>query len=144
MNNDTVKEINVLFMARRTRFLGIAILVGILLVFIFGVFVSKDNINKDMEYINYFSFVFCAALCVISVFLKKKMFQKVTIQNAATQYLNAHVLPFALCDLGGLICIMSNLFINRNLVLATAGFLITAAAIVFNFPKDDDYRKLGL
>ncbi|MDD5362659.1 MAG: hypothetical protein PHN88_11040 [Ignavibacteria bacterium] len=142
MNNDTVKEIDVLYMARKTRFLGIAILLGVFLVFVFGILVSKDNINKDLEYINYFSFIFCVALCASSVFLKKKLFQKVTLQNAATQYLNSHVLPFGLCDLGGLICIMSNLFINQNLVLAAAGFLITAAAIVFNFPKDDDYLKL--
>jgi hypothetical protein len=143
MNNDTVKGINVLFLARRTRFLGIAILLGLLLVFVFGVIVSKDNIDKDLVFINYIGFVICVALCGMSVFLKKKMFQKVTAQNIATQYFSSYVLPFALCDAGGLICIMANLFINQNLVLATAGFLITAAAIVFNFPKEDDYKKLG-
>jgi hypothetical protein len=143
MNNDTTQEINILFMARRTRILGIAILVGLLFVFILGVFVAKDNINKDMEMLNYFSFLFCVVLCAMSVLLKKMMTLKITIQNAPNRYFSSYVLPFAVCDLGGLICLMANLFINQNLILAAAGFIVAVIAVIFNFPKDDEYKKHG-
>ncbi|MCE1165040.1 MAG: hypothetical protein LWX07_06535 [Bacteroidetes bacterium] len=143
MNDNAVKEIDLLFVARRTRFLGIAILVGMFLVFVFGLFVSYQNVNEELAYINLYSFIFCAVLCGAAVLLKRIMFAKINRQNFANQYFNAHVIPFALCDLGGLVCIMSNLFVNNNIIYAAAGFLLTAAVMIYNFPKDSDYSRLG-
>ncbi|HWQ82524.1 MAG TPA: hypothetical protein VN514_09660 [Ignavibacteria bacterium] len=138
MNNDTVREIDRMFVIRRTRILGIAILVGVFLVYIFGVFLPTDNTNPEYAYLNHISFVFCAALCTGSLFLKKILIKKVDDKNFAAQYFNAHVLPFALCDLGGLICITANLFINLNIVYASAGFLFAAVMIVLNFPRSGE------
>ena len=67
MNNDTVREIDRMFVIRRTRILGIAILVGVFLVYIFGVFLPTDNTNPEYSYLNHISFIFCAALCTGSL-----------------------------------------------------------------------------
>ena len=144
MNNDTVKEINVLFYAKRTRIIGIAILVGLFFVFLFGIFVSPNNINPELIYINHFGFILCMFACTAAVFTKKNLIKKVTAQNIASTYFSTHILSFALCDAGGIICITANLFINQNLIYATTGFLVTAAVMISLFPKNDDYKKLGI
>jgi len=139
-----VREIDIVLIARRTRFLGIAILIGVFLVFFMGLFVASTNVNKDYEILNHITFVFCVLTCAFSVFLKKKMFSKVNAKNYMSQYFNAHVLPFGLCDLGGLICITTSLFINVNFIYAIAGFTVTAIAMILNFPGAEDYKKLHL
>ncbi len=144
MSADEIKKIDMLFVVKRTRILGIAILTGMTLVYLIGIFVSSQNVNEELAFVNLYSFIFCVALCAVSLLLKRMLFAKVNQKNFAAQYFNAHVLPFALCDLGGLICIMSNLFVNSNLVYATAGFVITAAVMILNFPKNDDYSRIGL
>lgn len=143
MSDSTIREIDLLFVVKRTRILGIAILVGMFLVYIIGIFVSAQFVNEELAFINLYSFIFCLIMCGGSVLLKRILFAKVTKKNFAGQYFNAHVLPFALCDLGGLICIMANLFVNNSLIYATAGFLAASAAMILNFPKSDDYSRLG-
>jgi hypothetical protein len=142
--SNLVREIDIVLIARRTRFLGIAILIGVFLVFFMGLFVASANINKDYEILNHITFVFCLITCTFSVFLKRNMFSKINAENYMSQYFNAHVLPFGLCDLGGLICITTSLFINVNFIYAIAGFTITAVAMTLNFPGAEDYKKLNL
>jgi hypothetical protein len=139
-----VREIDIVLIARRTRFLGIAILIGVFLVFSMGLFVAASNVNKDYEILNHITFVFCVITCAFSVFLKKKMFAGINAKNYMSQYFNAHVLSFGLCDLGGLLCITTSLFINVSFIYAIAGFTVTAIAMILNFPGAEDYKKLKL
>lgn len=159
-NSFLIAELDMLFVARKTRFLGIAILVGIFLVYTLGLFVSDSNINTELEYMNLITFIFCLTLCAVSVFLKKKLTDKVFSdynsripqyddsgktdrEKFAARYFNAHILPFGLCDLGGLICITTSLFVNQNIYFASAGFLVTILSMIYNFPKDNDYQKIS-
>ena len=137
-----VKEMDIVFMARRIRILGIAILLGIILVYGMGLTVSGSYINDDLSAFNIVSFTFCCAFCIPSFFLKKSMLKKLNEKNFMSRYFNSHLLPFAMCDLGGLFCIATNLFVNQNLLLATAGFLLAVAFMILNFPRSDDYIKL--
>ena len=59
-------------------------------------------------------------------------------------YFNAHLVPFAMCDLGGLFCITTNLFVNQNIMYATTGLVVSLAFLIINFPKFNDYEKLNL
>ena len=136
-----VKEVDIIFLARRIRILGIAILLGIILVYGMGLTVSGSYINDDLSAFNIVSFVFCCAFCVPSFFLKKSMLKKLNEKNFMSRYFNSHMLPFAMCDLGGLFCIATNLFVNQNLIYATAGFLIAVVFMILNFPRSDDYFK---
>lgn len=135
------KEVEVLIVARKIRYLGLVILLGVSLIFVMGLFVSGSNINPSLLYLNIASFVFCLVLCALSIPLKNILMKKVTPDNFEAKYFNAYVLPYALCDFGGLICITTSLFINQNIVFASAGFLVMAAAVIYNFPKFDDHKK---
>jgi hypothetical protein len=142
--NSLVKEVDLVFMARRIRILGIAILLGVILVYGTGLLVSGNYINEELSAFNIVSFAFCCAFCVPSFFLKKSLLKKLDEKNFMSRYFNAHLIPFAMCDLGGLFCIATNLFVNQNLIYATAGFLVASAFIILNFPRSDDYAKLKI
>ena len=137
-----VKEVDIVFMARRIRILGIAILLGILLVYGAGLLVSANYINTELSGFNIISFIFCCAFCFSSYFLKKSLLKNLNDKNFMSKYFNAHLIPFAMCDLGGLFCIATNLFVNQNLIYASAGFVLAVAFMILNFPKKDDYLKL--
>jgi|WetSurMetagenome_2_1015567.scaffolds.fasta_scaffold32116_3 hypothetical protein len=139
---DLVKEVDIVFMARRIRILGIAILLGIFIVYGFGLSVAGNCINEDLSDFNLISFVICCIFCVPSFYAKKVLLKNLNDKNFTSKYFNAHLLPFAMCDLGGLFCIATNLFVNHNLIYATAGFLLTVFFIILNFPRSDDCAKL--
>lgn len=144
MNKDKgklAKEVEMLIVARKIRYLGLVILLGVSLIFVMGLFVSGSNINPSLYYLNIASFVFCLVLCALSIPLKNIFMKKVTLENFEAKYFNAYVLPYALCDFGGLICITTSLFINQNIIFAAAGFLAMTAAVIYNFPKFDDHKK---
>ncbi|MFA5011637.1 MAG: hypothetical protein WC644_06745 [Ignavibacteria bacterium] len=140
--HNLVKEVEILIVARKIRFLGLIILFGVFLIFASGIFVSSTNINPHLEYLNISTFVFCLACCGFSVLLKKLLLKKVTNEKFEASYFNAHVLPFALCDLGGLLCITTSLFVNQNLIYASAGFLVMIGAVIYNFPRFDDHKRI--
>ena len=140
--NTLAKEVDIVFMARRIRILGIAILLGIILVYGLGLFVSGSYINEELSGFKIVSFIICVAFCIPSFFLKKFMLKSLNEKNFIGKYFNAHLIPFAMCDLGGLFCIVTNMFVNSNIVYATAGFLIAVAFMILNFPRSDDYTKL--
>lgn len=137
-----VKEVDLVFIARKIRMLGIAILIGIFLVYGMGLIVSGSYINEELAMFNILSFIACCVFCVPSVFLKKILLKNFGGENFRNKYFNAHMIPFAMCDMGGLFCIVTNLFVNQNLVYATAGFLVAVSFMIINFPKSDDYIKL--
>lgn len=140
--NILVKEIDIVFIARRIRILGIAILLGIIIVYGMGLFVSGNYVNNELYGFNIISLVFCVALCASSFFVKKALLGRLNEKNFLNKYFNAHIIPFAMCDLGGLFCIATNLFVNQNLIFATGGFLFAVLFMILNFPGSDDYNKL--
>lgn len=137
-----VKEVDIVFIARKIRLLGIAILIGIAMVYGMGLIVSGSYINEELAMFNILSFIVCCVFCVPSIFIKKIMLKNFGGENFRNKYFNAHMIPFALCDMGGLFCVATNLFVNQNLVYATAGFLVTVSFLILNFPRSDDYIKL--
>ena len=137
-----VKEVEMLIVARKIRFLGLIILFGVFLIFATGIFVSSTNINPHLGYLNVATFVFCLVCCGFSVLLRNILIKKVTKEKFEAAYFNAHVLPFALCDLGGLLCITTSLFVNQNLVYASLGFLVMISAVLYNFPRFDDHKSI--
>jgi hypothetical protein len=136
------KEVDIIFMARRIRILGIAIMLGIILVYGLGLFVSGNYINEELSGFNLLSFIICAAFCVPSFFLRKSMLKSLSEKNFVGKYFNAHLIPFAMCDLGGLFCIATNMFVNSNIIYATAGFLLAVVFMILNFPRSKDHTKL--
>jgi hypothetical protein len=137
-----VKGVDMVFMAKRIRILGIAIMLGIILIFGFGLTVAGNYVNEELAAFNLISFIICAALCIPSFFLKKSMLNKLDDKNFLNKYFNAHIIPFAMCDLGGMFCIATNLFVNSNIIYASAGLFLSVAFMILNFPRNDDYLKL--
>jgi len=138
-----VKEVDIVFMARKIRMLGIAILLGIVLIYGFGLTVAGSYVNPDLEAFNLISFVICTLLCAGSFFVRKMMLKNLGGKNFANKYFNGHIIPFAMCDFAGLFCIATNLFVNSNIVYASAGFFVTAVFMALNFPRSDDYTKVN-
>lgn len=141
--HNIVKEVEMLIIGRKIRYLGLVIVFGVFLIYAMGLFVSSTNINPHLGYLNTGTFVFCLVLCALSIPMKKLLMKKIKKEKFEAGYFNAHVLPFALCDLGGLLCITTSLFVNQNLIYATAGFLVMIGAVIYNFPKFDDHKKIG-
>jgi hypothetical protein len=69
------------------------------------------------------------------------MLKKVTLTNFTKYYFNAIVLPYALCDLGSILCVTTSLFINQNIPYALAGYVISMFYMFMNFPKIEDYKR---
>jgi len=135
------REVELLIVARKIRYLGLVILLGVSLIFVMGLVVSGSNINPSLYYLNVASLVFCIVLCGFSIPLKNILMKKVTLENFEAKYFNAYVLPYALCDFGGLLCITTSLFVNQNIIFAAAGYFAMAAVVIYNFPKFDDHKK---
>jgi len=134
---------DLLFVSRRIFFLGIAIIIGLVLIFLMGLFITPDSGN-EFEIYGIISVFICVGLCFLSFFLRKSLLKKINGENYMKVYFNAHVLPFALCDLGGLMAITTNIFINRNVLLALGGLVIAILYILLNFPKTNDIPEMNL
>jgi hypothetical protein len=147
-NKDTINpsglvpQMQLLVISRKIKVLGIAIMVGIFVIYVLGVFVSANNINKDLAVLNLASLIFCSIMCISSVYVRKALMKKVTMQNFQTKYFSAHIVAYAMCDAGGLFCITTNLFVNQNVIYASFGTLITLLYIYINFPKQEDLLNL--
>ncbi len=137
-----VKEIDIVYISRRVRILGIAIIIGLLFVYGMGLLVSENYINEELAMFNILSFIICCLFCISSVLLKNFFMKGINEKNFRNKYFNAHIISFAMCDFGGLFCLVTNLFVNQNVIYATAGFLVAVFIMILNFPKRDDYSKL--
>ena len=137
-----VKEIDVLFIARKIRLLGVAILTGISIVFLLGVFIPAGEFNKDLWMLNIISLVAGLLFCLPAYYIRNMMLEKMNKDNFGKVYFNAHVIPFALCDFGGLFCVATNLFVSRNILFAAGGFAVAVICVVLCFPRSDDYLRM--
>lgn len=136
------KEIEFIVVSRRIKLLGTAIGVGIIIVYILGLYVSGNNINEKLEILNPISLIIALFICSIGLVIKNLILKKVNTQNFADTYFNAHIIPFALYDFGGLFCVTTNLFVNENLIYATIGVILSSSFIFLSFPKKDHFQKL--
>ncbi|MCY7360648.1 MAG: hypothetical protein LH629_01060 [Ignavibacteria bacterium] len=137
-----VKQIEFIVVSRRIRLLGITITVGIIIIYLFGLLVVGDNVKENFEIINFTTLILLVIISVFVFFLRKKMLAKVTISNFSNNYFNAHVIPFAILDFGALFCLTTNLFVNGNILYASAGLVISLVTMILNFPNEDYFEIL--
>lgn len=138
-----VKQIEFVVTVRRIKLLGIAITVGLIVIFLSGLLVAGSNYRENFEIVNLFSLLLLIVFFFITFFLRKFMLKKVNTGNISVAYFNAHVIPFAVMDFGALFCITTNLFVNGNILYATFGILISVTGMVINFPNEDYFDKIG-
>jgi hypothetical protein len=136
-------EIQFFVILRQIRLLAIAIILSLSLVFFTGLAVSGSYVNPSLAIYNLVTFLLCPFFCAGSYLLKKNMLKKVTLSNFTKSYFSAIVLPYALCELGGIICITTNLFMNQNILYASIGYALTMLYLFFNFPREEDYRSFA-
>ena len=130
-------QIDFVFITKRIKILAVGIIVSIVFVFIMGLFVSYTNIRPEMYNLNILSIIICLVVGAAGLPIKKIMIKKVTPENFLNLYFNIHVVPLLLCDLGGLLCVSTNLFVNQNIFLAIGGIVISTIYImlVFHYKK---------
>jgi len=132
-------EMQFFMIVRQIRIIGIAIILTLALILVSGIFVSYSNVNPGYAIYNLVTLIICPVLCGASYFLRKAMMNRVTLTNFTKSYFNANVLPFALCEMGGIFCITSSLFINQNIPYALTGFVVTLIFMYLDFPRIEDY-----
>lgn len=138
-----IKEVEFIVVQRKVRIIGIAILMGIIMVYLFALFVPVDNMNPEVATLNLFSLICCFAICLSSFYVKKFFLQTVDSKNFSNKYFTAYIITFALCDAGGLVGIIFNLVVNQNIVYATTGLIISVFCLLINFPRKGDMKILN-
>lgn len=133
-----VDEMRHTVIARKIKLIGFAIIFGLVIIYSTGMLVASNNVNRDLAMLNLVSVIVCPILCILSVYLRKARLKSVTRENFNNTYVGIHIVSFALCDMGALFCIVTNLFINYNFIYATFGLLVSLLYIWLNFPKDSD------
>jgi hypothetical protein len=128
------EEIEIIIVARRIRLLGVIILVGIVLIYVMGLLIPAGEGLGGLNELNLVSLIFAIVLCPSSVFIKDLIIKK--NPSDLNTYFNAYIIAFAVCDFGALICITTNLFINENILFATAGLIVSVSSMYFLFPKE--------
>jgi len=136
-----VKDIDFIIVSRRIKLLGYIIMVGIVSVSIVGVLVSGSNINPEKDFLNTPVTIAGIILCTLSIYVRKTMLKKVNKDNFVAAYFNAHIAAFVLCDMGALLSVTTNFFINANIIMASVGAGIGLLYMWLNFPKEEE-RKL--
>lgn len=124
--------------SRRIKVLGFAISMGLIIIYGAGVFIGQSNVNKDMAILNLISIIVCPLICISSVYIRKARLKTVNNDNFSNTYFGIYIIAFAMCDMGALFCIVTNLFINYNFIYATFGLLVSLLYIWLNFPKRTD------
>jgi len=138
-----VKEVEYIVTSRKIRIVGIAIILGIIIVYVFALLIPAEMVYPDKVVFNYISLIACFALCFTSFNVRKFLLKAVSSKNFSEKYFTAHVLSFAQCDLGGLLCIITNLIINENFIFATTGLFVSIFFLIINFPRSDDLKNIG-
>jgi hypothetical protein len=137
-----VRQIGFIIVVRRIKTLGIAITVGLIVVYTSGLLVANNNVKENFETVNLGTLIFLILTIPVTLLIRKMMMKKVNLSNFRNTYFNAHVIPFAILDFSSLFCITTNLFVNGNIFYATLGILISVATMLLNFPKEEDFEKL--
>lgn len=135
-------QIDFVFITKRIKMLAVGIIFSIIFVFAMGLFVSYTNIRPEMYNLNILSIIICFVVGAAGLPIKKIMIKKVTPENFLNVYFNIHVVPFLLCDLGGLLCVSTNLFVNQNIFLAIGGVVISTIYIMLVFPYKKDLQYI--
>jgi uncharacterized BrkB/YihY/UPF0761 family membrane protein len=145
MNNEIplVAQIKYEAISRRIKVLGFAISMGLIIIYGAGMFVGSSNINKDMAILNLVSIVVCPLMCISSVYIRKARLKTVNNENFNNTYFGIYIIAFAMCDMGALFGIVTNLFINYNFIYATFALLISLLFIWINFPKPTDLNIIN-
>ena len=133
-----VEEVRFLFETRKIRVIGISIIVGLIVIYSLGLIVASNNVNKDMAILNLISVIAAPILCISSIYLRKARLKSVNKDNFKNTFAGVYIISFFLCDLGGIFAIVTNLFINYNLVYATFGMIVAGVYVILNFPKRSD------
>lgn len=138
------------FVSRRLRFLIIAIILGIIIIFLVGTFSPALQTSGESKiyienfyYLKIISLVVCIIVCISSYPLKNFLLKKVTEKKFMASYFNAIIFPMALCDFGGLFCIVTNSFFMQDFIYSVAGLIISLLYIFLNFPSTNDLRKIN-
>jgi len=137
-----VKQVEFVIVVRRTKILGIAITVGIIVIYLAGLFVADSNFIENFEFVNLISLLQLLLTIPLSFYVKKIILDKTDLSNFTTKYFNAHVIPFMMLDFGALFCITTNLFVNGNILYASIGVLISVISMVMILPKEEDFEKI--
>ncbi|MFC2092810.1 hypothetical protein ACFLSV_02820 [Bacteroidota bacterium] len=139
-----IKEVEFIVIQRKVRIIGIAISLGIVMAYIFALFVSGENINPKMAILNLLSLIFCFVICLSSFYVRRFFLKAINSNNFSNKYFTAYIITFAMCDAGGLVCIIINLVLNQNMVYATTGLIISIFCLLINFPRKEDFRLLNI
>lgn len=139
-----IKEVEFVIILRRVKLIGMAIIWGIIIAYVLALFFSGENINPDMAIYNLLSLLACFALCISSFYIKNILLKQVSKKNFTEKYFSSYIITFALCDAGGLICVLTNLVVNQNIIFATTGLFISILYLLINFPRKDDLKTLNL
>lgn len=137
-----VKQVGFIVAVRRIKTLGIAIITGVIAIYLLGLFVANSNVKEDFEIINLATLLLLIITVPVSIFIKNMIMKKVTLANILTTYFNAHIIPFSIMDFGALFCITTNLFVNGNILYASIGLVISVSAMIFIFPKEEDFEAI--
>lgn len=139
--SEMVKQIDFIIVTRRIKLLGYMIITGLALVYVIGILVSSSNVHPDKSFLNTPVTIAGIILCTASLYIRKNMLKKVNKENFVGAYFNAHISAFVLCDMGALLSITTNLFINVNLIMASVGVGVGMLYMLLNFPREEE-RKL--
>ncbi len=137
-----VRQVNFIIVVRRIKTLGIAITVGIIAIYLFGLFVANSNVRENFEIVNLVTLIILVITIPLTLFIRKLMLKKADITNFTDKYFNTHIINFAIMDFAALFCITTNLFVNGIILYASLGLIISLAGMVLNFPKEEDFEKL--
>lgn len=137
-----VKEVELIVTNRKIKIIGIAIILGLVIIYTFALFVPVENIYPDMVMFNYISLIACFVLCFTSFNVRKILLKRMNSKKFSEKYSSVHILSFAQCDLGGLLCIITNLIINQNFIFATTGLFLSVFFILINFPRSNGVKRL--
>jgi len=140
--SEMVKQIDFIIVSRRIKLLGYVIITGLALVYIIGMIVSGSNAHPEKSFLNTPVTIAGIALCTASVYVRKNMLKKVTKDNFVGAYFNAHIAAFILCDMGALLSVTTNLFVNADLIMASVGVGVGLLYLWINFPREEDRKYL--
>lgn len=137
-----VKQIDFIIVVRRIKTLGIIILISMIVIYFFGLIVARSNRIANFDNVNLISLLLLLIFIPSAFIVKKTILKKTDLSNFMSAYFNAHVIPFAIIDFGALFCITTNLFVNEKILFASLAIIISAAAMILIFPKEEDFYKI--
>lgn len=138
-NNPLVKQIELFLQIKRVRYLNFIIIISTLLIYIAGVYTGEGTNHVRSESLSTFSVIVCLILCLISIWIKKTWLRNLSEDNFLKLYFTIYVVAYVICDVAGIIGIISNTFLFFNLFQATLSMVITVVTLIINLPRDSDF-----